>query len=475
MNQTNQIIEEVVAKSEGLARELKLRNVVMVGVGGTIGTGVFLGSGEVLHSAGPGGMLLSYLIGGIVMWLMMMCLGELAAAMPASGQVQSWATALINPSMGFTLGWVQYLAAAVTITAQIVASAIMMKNIIPSVPIAVYLVFFILLLLGANMLSVKKGGESFFWVSSLKLILIVVFAIIGLGFITGVVNTGSGAKFGLEMIRENGGWFPNGIMTPILMTLSTAIFAFGGSDIFASTAGEMKNTKDVKRAVTSTAWVLLGSYLITLLVLSLTLPYTSANLLGSPFAYVFGQAGIKSAELIVNIIVLTSALTSGNYFVYTCTRYLWSMAKFAQAPKILQKVDRRKVPLAALFFTMIFAALAIVAAIVAEDTVYFFLLSLIAGANIMIYGGTCLCQFLFRRKFLRDGGDVKTLHYRTPLFPFVPIAGIVTYLLVLVGMMIDPTQRASLVISVVFYLALYLGYHFYRQKHPEQSKYGEQH
>jgi len=461
MNETNNAIDKVIEKNEGLQHTLKMRQIVMVGVGGTIGTGLFLGSGYVLQSAGPGGMILAYMIGGLVMWLMMMCLGELASAIPASGQVQVYATEFINPAMGFTCGWINWLACAITITAQIVASSIIMKNIMPTVDATVWLITFTILLFGVNALSAKQYGESSFWFSSLKLVLIVMFAIIGLGIVFGLV--GGGGSIGFSTVSENGGLFPNG-MQVVLMTLMTAVFAYGGSDLFASTAGEMKNPKDIPRAVTTTTWVLIGSYVVSLVILSLLLPYNEADLLGSPFAYVFKLAGFESAELVINIIVLTSALTSGNYFVYGCTRYLWSLAKYEQAPKALSKLDKRKVPMNSLIVTMCFAALSIVASFVAEDTVYLFLICMIGGANVLIYGTICVCQYRFRKRFTAGGGKLEELKYKTPLFPFVPIFGVIAYVLILVGMAMDPTQTLALAISIPTYIILYFGYRFYEKR-----------
>jgi amino acid permease len=228
------------------------------------------------------------------------------------------------------------------------------------------------------------------------------------------------------------------------------------------------------RAVNTTTWVLIGSYLTVLIVLALTLPLGEADLLGSPFASVFELAGIKSGALIVNIIVLTSALSSGNYFVYASTRYLWSMSQYGQAPKFLSKVNKRKVPFAALVLCMIFAAFSIVASFVAEDTVYLFLMCLIGSANVLWYGTICTCQFLFRRRYVRDGGDVKDLPYKTPLFPLVPVLGVLLYLGVFVGMIMDPTQTMSLAVSVPAYIILFVGYTIYEKVRKNKNADGKE-
>jgi amino acid permease len=371
--------------------------------------------------------------------------------------MQAYATEYISPAMGFTVGWVNWLACATTITAQIVASAIIMKNIIPSVNTAVWLVGFTLLLFGANALTTKQYGESAFWFSSLKLVLIIAFAVIGIGMITGAVG---GEAVGFANYTSNDGFFPKGTSV-ILVAMLTTIYSYGGSELFASAAGELKNKKDVPKAVHATTWILIACYMGSIMVLVALFPWNQADLLGSPFAEVFKNAGIRSAELIVNIIILTSALSSGNYFTYACTRYLWSMSKYDQAPKVFSKVNQRKVPMNSLILTMCFAALSVVASFVAEDTVYLFLMTIIAGSNIFVYSIVCICQMVFRKRYLASGGDLNDLNYRAPLFPLVPILGIAMYALVLICTIFDEAQRSSILTCFGVYVIIYIFSYFF--------------
>jgi len=143
-------VQRVMNTGSGLHRTMKTRDAIMVGVGSTIGTGLFLSSGDVLSGAGPGGAILAYLIGGFIIYLMTVCLGEMSAKMPVSGSMQAYATEFIGPPMGFTIGWVNWLGGAITITCQIVASAIIMKQIIPGTPTWLWIVVFTLILFGVN-------------------------------------------------------------------------------------------------------------------------------------------------------------------------------------------------------------------------------------------------------------------------------------------------------------------------------------
>ncbi len=452
-------IERVMETGSGLQRTMKTKDAIMVGVGGTLGTGLFLSSGDVLSGAGPGGAIVAYLIGGFIIWLMTACLGELCSAMPIAGSIQAYATEFINPAMGFTIGWVNWIGAALTITAQIVASAIIMTNLIPSTSATLWIVVFAVLLLGANLISVQKYGNISFWCSSLKLVLVAAFIIVGLAMILGL---GGGEAVGLSNYTSHGGLFPVGLAGVGSVMLS-AFYAFGGTEMIAATAGEIEKEKDIPKAVNWTVFLLIGVYIACTCVLIALLPWDQADLKGSPFAYVFQFAGLNGAAVVINIIVLTSALTSGNYFVYACTRYLWSLSKFGQAPKFCSKTSKNGVPVYALTISMIFALFGIISEFVAEDTVYLFLIYLIGGGNIFMYTVICLCQFNFRKRFVAEGGDVRDLKYKVS-YPLIPVLGMLAYIGILVITLLDPGEAKAIYICAPCYFAIYVGFLIYTKK-----------
>lgn len=193
-----------------------------------------------------------------------------------------------------------------------------------------------------------------FWFSSFKFILIVLFVIIGVGLIFGF---GSSEPIGFANWINDGGLFPNGAMA-VVMTMMTVVFAYGSADLFAAGASESKNAeKDLPRSIKATIISLVVCYFASLVVMITILPWSQVGLSGSPFAYVFRVAGIGSAELIVNLFVLTSALSSANSFIYSSVRALWSMGNYNQAPKFVSKVNNKKVSVNALIIPMLFAAL----------------------------------------------------------------------------------------------------------------------
>ncbi|MGI6211490.1 MAG: amino acid permease [Anaerovoracaceae bacterium] len=463
MGEKKTSIERVMERSQGLQRTMSTKAAVMTGVGGTIGTGLFLSSGDVLHTAGPGGAIIMYLIGGFIAYLMSTCLGEMSAAMPVSGSLQAFSTEFINPAMGFTIGWVNWIGGAMTITAQVVASAIIMKDIIPNSKTWVWIVLFSVLLFGVNLLDAKIFGNISFWCSSIKIIMVVAFIIVGAGMMGGL---GTGEAVGFSHFSDNA--FPNGISGMMAVAL-TSSYAYAGTEIVASTAGELKDENKMGFAINMMLLVLIGATVLSMAIVAALLPWEQADVLGSPFVYVFRNAGMNNAALIVNIVVLSSALTSGNYFTYACARYLWSMSKFGQAPKYFAKTSKNGVPARALIVSMLFAMVAIVAQFVAEDTVYLFIVYFIGGANIFMYTVICISEYRFRKRYVAEGGKVEDLKFKVAAFPLIPILGVAAYMLMLVASLMDASQRTGILVGAPCYLLIYIYATFYVKRHKDAT------
>ncbi|MBO1305673.1 amino acid permease [Enterococcus sp. 669A] len=454
MSNKNEEVQLNTDSSESLNRGMKTHHIAMLSVGGTIGTGLFLGTGYVVQQAGPGGTFIAYGFGALIMVLMMLCMGEMLVEMPVSGNVQAYASKFLGYGAGFTVGWIKWLQLAITVPTQIVASSIIMGNIIPQVPSLVWIIGFAMLLFFLNSRSSEDYGSSSFFFSSIKVILIVVFALVGIGIITGLVG---GEAVGLANFTNDGGLFPTG-MRPIMMSMMTAVFAYSGADMFATAAGESENPEVVlPKAIKVSSLSIIISYAVTLFILIAVLPWRQADLLGSPFAYVFRELGIGSAELIVNLVIVTSALSSANAHVFAAVRTLWSLGHFEQAPSFVKKTNKKKVPMNALLVTTCFTLFAVTASFVSPDVVYLFMTSFIGAAELVVYAITGVCALKYRKVFLGKGKKIADLKFKIPLFPFIPILLIVLCILVATGMVLDPTQRGALTTGAPVFIALFIG------------------
>ncbi len=198
----------LVPEKKGLHRDLKSRHMMMISIGGTIGTGLFLGAGQVVSEAGPIGAVLAFLFGGMVMYLALLCLGELAVAMPVSGSFQSYAMKFISPGVGFTVGWLYWINWAVCIAANFTASAIIMSLWFPDVSIWIWCVLFAVLVTALNLISVKVYGETEFWFAGIKVAAIIAFILAGAGLMFGTV--GNEGAIGFSNFNTGAGLFPNG-------------------------------------------------------------------------------------------------------------------------------------------------------------------------------------------------------------------------------------------------------------------------
>lgn len=454
--------ERVMSRSTGLHRSMKVSSAVMVGVGGTIGTGLFLSSGDVIATAGPGGAIVMYILGAIIAYLMTTCLGEMSAAMPVAGSFTVYTHELLGPTMGLTTSWINWVGGATTITAQVVASAIIMKDIIPNSPTWLWIIVFSLLMFVMNLLDANIFGKVSFWFAFIKILLVIVFIIMGVGLMGGVI--GGGEPVGFENFHGEGGAFPTGVagMGAVILT---AFYAYAGTEIFATTAGEIEDEDKMGFTLNMTLIVLFAAVIISIFFIACLLPWSEADVLGSPFVYVLRNAGMHGAALIVNICVLTSALSSCNYFTYATARYLWSMGKFKQAPAYFAKTAKNGVPVRALVISMLFSMIAIIAEFVAEDTVYLFILWFIGGVNIWLYTVICVDALQFRKRYLKEGGDLKDLKFKVLSYPIIPILGIIAFMAMLVVTLLDPGERKGIIVCIIMYIVVLAICRLYVKRH----------
>ena len=230
--------DEFCPEYAGLRRNMKPRHLLMISIGGTIGTGLFLGIGHTIHTAGPLGTVLAYMAGGLVMYLVLLCLGELATAMPVAGSFQTYATRFISPAAGFATGWLYWMSWALCIAADFTAAGIIMNNFYPEVPIYIWCGIFAGFLSSLNLLSVRAYGESEFWFASIKVFAIIAFIIAGAGLIFGFSSNGQ--ALGTSNFITTKGLFPNGI-SAVLLTMVFVVYSFQGTELVGIAAGECEN------------------------------------------------------------------------------------------------------------------------------------------------------------------------------------------------------------------------------------------
>ncbi|RBP88696.1 arginine:proton symporter (AAT family) [Cytobacillus firmus] len=455
-----------------LNRSMKRRHLFMLSLGGVIGTGLFLNAGYTINQAGAGGALIGYLFGGVILYLVMVCLGELAVYMPVTGSFQTYASKFISPSAGFSLGWMYFIGSATTAGVEFTAAGILMKRWFPDISVWVWCAIFILLLFTLNALTTRGFAEAEYWFSGIKVVAVIFFIIIGFSAILGIIPLADRPAPYMEHLAPKG-LFPAGIAI-VFVTMMNVIFSYQGSELIGIAAGESEEPqKNIPRAIRNVLFRIIIFYIASIIILSAIFPTKELGILESPFVTLMDLAGIPFAPDIMNFVILTAILSVGNSCIYASTRLLWAMAHDGMAPKVFGKLSKRKVPFTALVFTMIFSLLSLLTSVFAAETVFVLLMS-IAGISVTIsWMGIALSQFMFRRKYIQAGGKVEDLKYKVPFYPVIPLICIIFCVSILVFLAFDPTQLAGLLIGIGFLLVSYIFYYFKNRKTDKVSSNNE--
>lgn len=451
-----------------LTRALKSRHIFMLSLGGVIGTGLFMGSGVTINQGGPMGAVLAYLVAGLLMYLVMVCLGELSVQMPVSGSFQAHATRYIGPATGFMIGWVYWMSWATTVGLEFTAAGMLMTRWFPEVPIWYWSALFVVVLFGLNALATRAFGEAEYWFSGIKVLTILAFIVIGILVMFGGIPLSSGApapKFD-NLIGDS--LFPNGI-SAVFAVMMTVVYAFQGCEIMGVAAGETDQPeKSIPRAVRNVVFRVLIFYVLAILVLSAIVPWQQAGLMESPFVQVFDMVGIPFAADVMNFVILTAILSVGNSGLYASTRILWAMSKTGMAPRSLSPLSSRGVPLRALCITLCFALVSLMTSFVAADTLFMVLMAVSGMSGTVTWIVIALAQYRFRKTFLREGGKLEDLKYRAPLYPLVPLLCITLCSSLFVFLAMDETQRPSLYWGFGFIAVCYAAYFLVNRKRQGQ-------
>ncbi|WP_191274451.1 amino acid permease [Neobacillus kokaensis] len=442
---------------------MKRRHLFMLSLGGVIGTGLFLNAGYTINQSGAGGALIGYLFGGLILYLVMVCLGELAVYMPVTGSFQTYASKFISPSAGFSLGWMYFIGSAATAGVEFTAAGILMQRWFPDISVWIWCAIFIILLFTLNALTTRGFAEAEYWFSGIKVLAVIFFIIIGFGAIFGIIPLADRTAPFMEHLAPKG-LFPAGIAI-VFVTMMNVIFSYQGSELIGIAAGESEEPqKNIPRAIRNVLFRIIIFYIASIIILSAIFPTKELGLLESPFVTLMDLAGIPYAPDIMNFVILTAILSVGNSCIYASTRLLWAMAHDGMAPKVFGKLSKRKVPFNALVFTMIFSLLSLLTSVVAADTVFVLLMS-IAGISVTIsWMGIALSQFMFRRKYIQAGGKVEDLKYKVPFYPLIPLICIIFCISILVFLAFDQTQLTGLLIGLGFLLTTYIFYYFKNRK-----------
>lgn len=413
-------------QSDHLRRALSARQVQMIAIAGTIGTGLFLGTGRSLATGGPASMLIAYMITGAIVFITMLSLGEMATYMPVAGSFCTYAGKFVDDSFGFALTWNYWFNDAIATAADLVALQLLLKYWTENFPGWAISLIFWFVLVAINVLTVAAYGEIEYWLSLFKVITIIVFIFMGIA-----VNAGGNVNkhyIGGENWRIDGAPFVGGF-GGFASVFVTAAFAYGATESIAIVAGETKNPhKTMPRVIRNVFWRILLFYILAILMIGLNVPYTYPNLktktsATSPFTIVFEMTGARAAGSVINAVIFTSVISAGNHALFAGTRLLYTMGREGHAPRVFGRLNRQQVPWVACLSTALIAALCFGASYIGAGELWSWLQNLVGVSNQIAWASIGFTSIRFR-KALEVQGKTHLLPFKNWTYPWGPYASV---------------------------------------------------
>ncbi|CAI7659106.1 unnamed protein product [Penicillium pancosmium] len=470
-----------------LKRKLKSRHLQMIAIGGTIGTGLFIGSGAAIANAGPVGALIAFIFVGTIVYSVMTALGEVATYIPVPGSFTTYATRLIHPSLGFSMGWIYWFSWASTFALELTATGLIIQFWDESIPIAIFIAIFWVVIIILNLLPVKFYGEIEFWFSSIKILTVVGFMIFAI-----CINAGAGQK-GYIGFRY---WVtPGPFVTPDLYQVSAspsvakfvgfwsvlikAGFSYQGTELVGIAAGETENPrKTVPSAIRKTFFRIVFFFILTIFFIGIVVPSddpdmvassgsgaSAQNANASPFVIAARLAGVGVLPDIINAVLLTVVLSAANSNVYSGSRIIVGLAQEGFAPRFMKKTSKGGVPYYAVLFTAAFGLLGFLNVSSAGADVFNWLLQISGVAGFITWCSLNACHIAFQRALKARNISRDILPYKAIWQPWFSWYGLFFNTLIILTQgftcfipKFDVQNFFINYLSLILFVVLYLGH-----------------
>ncbi|HWC82343.1 MAG TPA: amino acid permease [Pseudonocardiaceae bacterium] len=433
----------------------------MIAMGGAIGTGLFLGAGSRLHSAGPA-LAVVYAIAGVFAFLVVRAMGELVMHRPTSGSFVSYSREFMGEKSAFFAGWMYFLDWATAGIGDVTAAAIYVKFFFPNVPQWIPALVALGVVLAVNLVSVKLFGELEFWFAAVKIVALVLFMIIGIVVLV-IRHPVAGHATGPQLIFDNAGFFPHGVL-PALFILQGVVFAYAGIEMVGVTAGEAREPrKIIPRAINAVGWRIAIFYVGSVLLLVMLLPWGTYSGDESPFVTFLTKLGVPGAGGIMDLVVLTAALSSVNSGLYSTGRILRSLSVNGSAPKFTGVMSRNGVPYGGILLTAALYVVGVILNLFVPSEAFEIALNFSALGILGMWTMIMVCNLALQRKAKQ--GLIQRPEYRLPGAPFTNYLTMAFLLLVFVLSWWDvPAGRIMICSAPAIALLLVLGWFVVRKR-----------
>ena len=436
-----------------LKHGLSNRHIQLIALGGSIGTGLFLGISQTIKLAGPS-VILGYALAGLIAFFMMRQLGEMVVEEPVSGSFSYFAYNFWSPFAGFMSGWNYWVLNVLVCMAELSAIGLYVQYWWPEIPTWISALGFFVLINTINLLHVKVFGETEFLFSMIKIL-----AIIGMiGYGAWLLASGhGGAHASISNLWARGGFFPNGI-SGLIMAMAIIMFSFGGIELVGIAAAETKNpTTTIPKAVNQIVYRVLLFYVLTIIVLLSLFPWNQIAEGGSPFVLIFDSLGSQGVATVLNFVVLTAAISVYNGTSYGTSRMLLGLAEQGNAPQFLKKINQRGIPYAAILCSALVTLLCVVLNYIFPEKALKLLMSLVVSAIVINWMMLALTHLKFKQRML---ALQKSTLFPTLIYPISNYICIVFMLGILVVMWLTPDMRIAVMLIPLWIGCLTLTYWF---------------
>ncbi|KHS83165.1 amino acid permease [Pectobacterium brasiliense] len=434
-----------------LKRGLKNRHIQLIALGGAVGTGLFLGIAQTIKMAGPS-VLLGYAIGGLIAFLIMRQLGEMVVEEPVAGSFSHFAYKYWGDFAGFASGWNYWVLYVLVAMAELSAVGIYVQYWWPDIPTWASAAVFFLLINAINLANVKVYGEMEFWFAIIKVVAIIGMIVFG-GWL--LLSGTGGPEATVTNLWAQGGFFPNGVLG-LVMAMAVIMFSFGGLELVGITAAEADDPeKSIPRATNQVIYRILIFYIGSLAILLSLYPWGKVVEGGSPFVMIFHELNSNVVATVLNIVVLTAALSVYNSCVYCNSRMLFGLAKQGNGPKVLKTVDARGVPVVAIGISALATALCVLINYLIPGKAFELLMALVVSALVINWAMISLAHLKFRAQKDKEGTVTK---FKALLYPLGNYICLLFLAGILVIMFLTPGIQISVMLIPVWLVILAVGY-----------------
>lgn len=428
--------------TRGLHPGLTRRQISMMGLGGAIGAGLFVGSGQAIGVAGPA-VLISYLVAGTVVVLVMTMLAEMVAANPSSGAFSSYAQKAMGRSVGSAVGWLYWIQLVVVIAAEATGAAGIVAGWVPGVPDWAWVLVFVAALTVVNLFGVRNYGRFEYWFAAVKVIAIIAFLVVGVCAIAGLIP--GHRAVGLANLGAHGGFFPAGV-AGMAGALLIVVFAFGGTEVVAIAAAESDDpSRNIRRIVRQVMVRILVFYVGSIFVIVTVLPWNDPAAKAGPFSAVLATLGLPGVDLVMSIIVVVALLSAMNANIYAASRMAFSLGERGLAPLAATRVSTSGVPRVAVLASVAFGFVTVVLNWLFPDAVLPALLNVVGSTLLVIWTATAVSQIILRRRADAAGEE---LPMRMWGFPWLSVVTLVLLAGVILLAMLDEAARIQLLLTM---------------------------